>query len=612
MSFDRGDIKERIREANDIADVVGSYIPLKRAGSGFKALCPFHDEKTPSFNVNPRLQWFTCFGCGEKGDVFTFVQKMERVDFPEAMRMLAQRAGIEMPDRFGSDPETSRRHRRGKELIYQVNESAAAFYSRMLHSPRGKAAREYLRAREIDDELVGEFRLGYAPDGWDELARHLAGKKAPEKLMLAAGLVRSRDSGGVYDLLRDRVIFPIADPQGRIVGFGGRVLPGAADDAPKYVNSSEGPVFKKGTLLYGLDRAQGVMRKGGEALLVEGYTDVIACHRAGFTNTVAALGTAMTADHVRTLRRHAERAVMLFDPDEAGVKAARRAVEVAVSQGYEVRAGRLPDGRDPADLLAEGGPEALGEVTESAVAPLEFVIECATRGRDLADLREKSAAVEEVMDFASAEPSPVTRSLMRERVADRFGVPEDSLGFSKGPRKASRQPGGSGRTLTRRQRAERDVVSRLVLVPGMLAEVENVLGGEALGDAASREVLEAISEAGGTGGSAAAEDLVGRLESEEGKALVIESVEGASRRKRPPESELRAALGGLEGIFLSEAEEMESRLLEAEKAGDTATAEYSELLRERARKREQIQRIRNSWMGVTKQGQDGARGIGGV
>jgi len=191
-------------------------------------------------------------------------------------------------------------------------------------------------------------------------------------------------------------------------------------------------------------------------------------------------------------------------------------------------------------------------------------------------------------------------------------VPEDSLSFSKGPRKASRQPGGSDRTLTRRQRAERDVVSRLVLVPGMLAEVKGVLGGEALGDAASREVLEAISEAGGAGGSVAAEDLVGRLESEEAKALVIESVEGASRRKRPPESELRAALGGLEGIFLSEAEEMESRLLEAENSGDTATAEYSELLRERARKREQIQRIRNSWMGVTKQGQDGARGIGGV
>ncbi len=609
MNSDWGDVKERIREANDIIDVVGSYVPLKRAGSGWKALCPFHDEKTPSFNVNQTRQWYTCFGCGERGDVYTFIQKMEGVEFPEALRMLADRASIEMPEKRAGDAEAAKRFRRGKDLVYRICDTATTFYERMLHSPRGETAREYLKGRGIGQELAGDFRLGYAPDGWDELAGHLASKKAPEKLMLAAGLVRQRESGGVYDLLRHRLIFPIADSQRRVVGFGGRFLPDESgadpEDSPKYVNSPEGPLFKKSKLLYGIDKAQAAMRDSGEALLVEGYTDVVACHKAGVKNAVAALGTALTRDHVKTLRRYATRAAMLFDPDEAGLRAARRAVAIAVTEGYEVRAATLESGADPAEVLEAGGVDILLGAVADAKTSLEFAIDCAVSGRDLSEVRERSAAVAEVMELVSAEPNRVTRTMMRQRVAERFGVPETSLGFEDpaSVRRNAPAPAADGK-LTRRQKAERNLVARLAMASQMAGEVEAALGSDFLTDDTSAEVYRAI--AAGTGSP---QEIVARLEGDAAKSLVIGAAEQGETGKRAPEEAVRAAMSAIEEMVLTgEMDSIEQGLRRAEDAGETGTDDYRELLSARVEKRGKIDELRRVLMGESARS-DGSHAI---
>jgi len=345
------DDKTRVREANDLVELIGEHVVLKSQGREFVGLCPFHDDSRPSMQVSPVKQIFKCFACGAGGDVFSFVMNYHRLPFTEALQHLAGRAGIELAPRTdeGRPAAASSRQQLGR-----VNQQALSFFRKQLADPqRGQAVRQYLAERGISDAMIEQFQLGYAPDQWDALAQATHQQQWDVNGFDQAGLIQQKRQGtGYIDRLRHRVIFPICDSLGSPIAFGGRRL--REEDNPKYLNSPETELFNKSATLYGLHLAKKPIIDSGTAVVVEGYTDVIACHQAGAANVVATLGTALTGEHVKHLRRYAERVVLVFDPDEAGQKAADRAVEIFLTGDVDVAIAMLPEGLDPADLLAQG------------------------------------------------------------------------------------------------------------------------------------------------------------------------------------------------------------------------------------------------------------------
>jgi DNA primase len=362
---------DEIRGAIDVVDLVGRFVTLRKAGVNWKGLCPFHAEKTPSFMVNPRKGIFHCFGCGAGGDAFGFLMKQDRLSFPEAVRALARTAGVALPEeRRGEDDS-------GREDLYRVMELAARFYADTLWTPAGERGRRYLDARGVDPEVARRFGLGLAPDAWDGLVGTMRTERVAPEILEAAGLARPRPAGGGhYDAFRNRLIFPIRDPQGRTVAFGGRAF---GDDQPKYLNSPETPIYTKGNLLYAVDVARPAIRDRNRALLVEGYLDCIMAHQHGFGETVAALGTAFTPAQLGTLRRYCDEVVTFFDADVAGQKAAERAAELLepsalaptwgvnrtgtleTAGGFRVKVALLSDGHDPDTFLRTHGAAAFQE-----------------------------------------------------------------------------------------------------------------------------------------------------------------------------------------------------------------------------------------------------------
>ncbi|MGO8671601.1 MAG: DNA primase [Capsulimonadaceae bacterium] len=369
---ERSEIEE-VRLRTDLVATIEQYVTLKRAGRNLKGLCPFHSEKTPSFTVNPDVGRFKCFGCGESGDVITFVQKIENLTFHEALERLALRAGITLsrPDhaatRPGAPAEVSERDR-----IYRANGVALRYYRDML--TLSEAARQYLDERCIDPETQAYFSLGYAPEAWDGLTTTLQKQKIPIADAELAGLVSRSERGKYYDRMRGRLVFPIFDVQERPVAFGGRLLGPSAAGQPKYWNSPEHPAFIKGRTLYGLEKARKGISSAGCSLIVEGYTDVISAHHAGFTNVVAPLGTALTEDHVRILARLAPAVMLCFDADSAGLKAAFRAAEIFEANEVTVTVLELPDGEDPDSLLRAGREEEFRLAIANAVSMVEYRI----------------------------------------------------------------------------------------------------------------------------------------------------------------------------------------------------------------------------------------------
>ncbi len=344
--------------------MIGGYLTLRRAGSNYKGLCPFHEEKTPSFTVNPARQTFKCFGCGAGGDVFTFLQLREKVDFLEARRMLAERAGISL-----ETIESGGRGGPGKTDLARANQWALRVFRRNYESSAGEAARSYVQRRGISDELAGSFQLGLATDSFDGLLRQANLSKVDVTILAAAGLVKERAGGGCYDTFRHRLMFPIADATGRIIGFGGRTL---GDDPAKYLNTPATALFDKSTNLFGLDKARHAIGEKKRAIVVEGYTDCMMAHQHGFTETVATLGTAMTDQHAALLRRYTDRVILLFDSDEAGQRAADRGLGVSLTGGLDVWLARVPEGKDPCDYLLSAGSSGFENVLKEAVSALEF------------------------------------------------------------------------------------------------------------------------------------------------------------------------------------------------------------------------------------------------
>lgn len=419
------DTKRRIRDSNDLVDVVRSYgLELKRAGRNLKACCPFHNEKTASFNVNPEGQYFKCFGCGKGGDVFNFVMFQERVEFPEALRILADRAGIVIE----TDPKAVDQYQKEKSWkagLYKINAAAAAFYKERLYANEGKAAREYLTQRGISEEMWERFTLGFAPADGSPLVRRLQSQGAPAKALIAAGLASGRDDGSLRDYFFGRVMFPIADSQGRVIAFGGRVL---GDGEPKYLNTRETALFVKNRTVYALDRARDRIVETRQATIVEGYTDVIMCHQHGVENVVACLGTAITVEHVRALRRLADELILLTDSDRAGIQASLRAGEVLWPEDCPARVASLPgDGKDPCDFLLQCGRAPFEAEVAKGVSIFEHKFRQVAALHDLADPSGQAAAARELMRFVSLSPDPLRRAAFRREVAGRLGLPEKDL-----------------------------------------------------------------------------------------------------------------------------------------------------------------------------------------
>src|SRR3954471_18977644 len=372
--------REHIRAASDIVDVVGNYIPLKRAGANFVALCPFHKEKSPSFNVNPHMQIFRCFGCGKGGDVFKFVMEYESIDYPEAVKRLADRANIVLE--FENTPaEQQTRHL--KDQLFQVHEQITQRWQNALtNEASGQIARDYLAKRAVSAEAIQHFRLGYAPEVWDDTVNWAKSKDHELPLVERAGLILKREqSDGYYDRFRGRLIFPICDEQGRVIGFSGRVLTGD-EKVAKYVNSPETPIFTKSKVFFGLDKSKRAILDAGVAIICEGQLDLIACFMGGVQNIVAPQGTAFTDQHARILKRYADEVVLCFDSDEAGQNAIVRSLDHLLASGLAVRVAVVPRPHDPDSFIKNFGGDRFRQLVEGAEGFFDYYLNRLCRQND--------------------------------------------------------------------------------------------------------------------------------------------------------------------------------------------------------------------------------------
>ncbi len=412
------DFVAAVRNAGDIVRLVSDYVPLKPGGSRLKGLCPFHQEKTPSFSVDPQMQLFYCFGCQAGGDAFRFVMLYEKLDFPESVEFLAERWGVPLP-KASARPEDDARAR-----LLLMNEAAAGFFRTQWSDPsRGKLARDYIAKRGVSDEVADRFGLGYAPDSWDALLNVLGSRGFKAAELQTAGLaIPRKDGSGQYDRFRHRVIFPIRDVSGRVIAFGGRAL---GDTEPKYLNSPETPAYVKGENLYGLDVAREAIRREGFAILVEGYLDLIALHQAGFENAVASLGTALTPSQVKLLARYSERVVVSYDGDTAGINAAAKSLDLFLERGFDVRVAEVPAGKDPDDFVKEQGVAAYDALVRQAPSYLDFLVKRELRGRDLDLPEEKVAAINAILPKLARLESAVERVAWAGRLADALRIDDD-------------------------------------------------------------------------------------------------------------------------------------------------------------------------------------------
>ncbi len=403
---------ERVRQSVDIVEVIGQYVELRRCGRSYRGLCPFHKEKTPSFYVDREKGVYHCFGCGASGNVFRFIMEMEKVEFIDAVKILAQRAGLEIPER-----QFTRKY----EPLYKVLQFAADFYHRLLLSDAGKQAFNYLESRKINRESIAKFNLGYAPPHGKVLLKKALEAGFSRELLKEAGLIIKGADGADHDLMRNRIIFPIYNFSGSVVGFGGRALEKSTQ--PKYLNSPDTKLFKKGDLLYGFHQAKRKIREEGSVFLVEGYVDLIMMHQAGLQNVVAPLGTAFTEGQARFLGRIAKKVTLVFDGDEAGFRAAYRAIPLLLEHGVIPRVAVLPEGEDPASLVEKGRAEQLRDVLMGAPDFLSFILE---RRRSKSP-EELMAVVREIVELLAHIDDSVTLGVYLKLLAEKTGLSQDLL-----------------------------------------------------------------------------------------------------------------------------------------------------------------------------------------
>jgi DNA primase len=421
-----GSFAEKVKQQADIVRVIGEYVPLKKAGQNFRGLCPFHAEKTPSFNVHPSKQIYHCFGCGQGGDVFKFVMEMEKCAFPESIRIVAEKCGIAIPRPKERSPEEHKENQQ-RAVLLEIHREAQTFFVKQLEGTlEGKAARAYLEDRGLDQDAVSRFGIGYAPSGGDLLLRHFRGKY-PEKTLADSGLISRDQSGRLFDRFRRRITFPIANENAKIVAFGARAL---GDEQPKYLNSPETPIYSKSNVLYHLDRAKDALRRQDYAILVEGYMDAIAVARAGISNVVASCGTALAESQIKLLGRFTKRVIVNYDPDMAGQTATERSLTSLLEQDFEVRVLALPSigvkKADPDLFIREKGSDAYLKQVKEAPPYVDYLIRRASQ-MDLTTGEGKRRAVNFLLPYVQKIPNSILRSEWATRIAQQLRLDEPVL-----------------------------------------------------------------------------------------------------------------------------------------------------------------------------------------
>jgi DNA primase len=463
MSRITSDSIERVRTSADIVEVVQGYTELRRSGARFMGRCPFHDERTPSFSVDPGAKLYHCFGCQAGGDVFTFIQEKEGVEFREAVELLADRYGIELTLDAADAGEVDRRRRR--ERLYELLGKTASFYARYLWESREAAkAGAYLEGRGLGREALLAYGVGYAPSAWDRVLMSALGSGFSEDELLAVGLAQRGRQGGLYDRFRSRIMFPLRDARGRVLGFGARAM--RDDQRPKYLNTSETEIFHKGRSLFGLDRARSHATREGQVIVVEGYTDVIALHQSGISNVVAAMGTALTEEQVAELARLAGVVLLAFDADASGQEAMLRVQRAAAGRGIDLKVVRLPDDKDPCDLLLEEGPDSFATRAREAISFLQFQVESVMEGADVSSAAAKDRLIAGLRPVLATVGPSAERDEQVRRVADRLQLSEHLLtpllAQPRFERQPERQRAAVAGAATRGERAERKFLAMCV------------------------------------------------------------------------------------------------------------------------------------------------------
>lgn len=500
MSLIPDDTVEEVRNRSDIVEVISAYIPLKQKGKNFWALCPFHHEKTASFSVNPEKQIFYCFGCNAGGSVFNFLMQYEKMEFPEAVRALAEKYGIDVKtSKDTAGPSISNE-------LYKVNDLAASFYHDiLLKKGAGDAARQYLDKRGISEKTFKEFRLGYAPDSWDSLITYTKKNGISEGLLVKTGLAVQSKKGGYHDMFRKRLLFPIFNVRGKVIGFGGRALVG--NDSPKYLNSPDTRLYNKGRELYGLSHARDYIKENGYIIIVEGYMDFLTPFQGGVRNIVATLGTALTIEHIRLIKRYTPNAVIVYDGDAAGELASLRGLDMLLEEGLNVRIVTLPEGFDPDDYVRSRGAQEFREKTSSGAKDLfDYKLGLLLSKYDKSRLENKAVISREMLQTISKIDNAIIRSGYIKRLAEKLNVAESAI--LEELKKVKTSPvrvntrSGRGTAIPSVQAsakadvpvvlAEKMALGLLLEIPDVLPEVEDILSPEYFNTPQMQRIADAI------------------------------------------------------------------------------------------------------------------------
>ncbi|MBN2125233.1 MAG: DNA primase [Deltaproteobacteria bacterium] len=520
--------KEEVKRAVDIVELIGQSVQLKRAGQNYVGLCPFHQEKDPSFTVSPSKQIFHCYGCRKGGDVFAFWMEYHKVSFPEALRDLAEKYNVPLPK--GSPAAADQEKWSERASLLKVNEAACGHYHRLLmESAQGKPGREYLERRGMSREVLSSFKLGYAPDEWDSLCRVI--RKGDLEKAQQAGLLVPKKNGGFYDRFRSRVMFPIFDLRGRILGFGGRVL---GDASPKYLNTPESPLFHKGRVLYGLHASYEAIRKSGRVVIVEGYMDLLALRRHGFQEVVATLGTALTREHVRLLKGYAGEAIVVFDADLAGKTAAAKSLSCFLDEGLQAKALLLPENEDPDSFVNRNGLARFRDLLDRAVPIFDFFVDLrfSSSGNSI---EGKVAAIKEILPLLATLKDAPQRSFYVRRLSEKLGVRESAVIEEMQRWITSRSWQGRETSLRQRLSAPKAgsqndsmILNLLVHHPkasdGLMKEEFRAL----LSDPVVREIFEVMMETYRSVKRFTPEEILERIEGENARQVLRETLMGPS------------------------------------------------------------------------------------
>ena len=415
------EILEEVRVQNDIVDVISEYLPLKQKGTSYFGLCPFHNEKTPSFSVSSERQFYYCFGCGAAGNVYTFIMQMENDTFPEAVKRLADRVHITLPQ--PQYTQQAKEQELQRQRLFDLHKKAGRFFYEKLHEPVGEQARAYLQKRQMNDNIQKKFGIGYAPKGQQELYQYLQKQGFSQQELQKSGLIIERkEEKGYFDRFRNRLMFPILDIQGRVIGFGGRIL---SQGEPKYLNSPETLLFNKSKNLYGLNFAKNTRKR--EIILVEGYMDMISLYQAGFRNVAASLGTAFNQEHAKVLKKYADSVILLYDSDDAGTMAAQRAIPILTQNGFHVKVMQVPNGKDPDEFIKQSGAKAFSRLLANAQHYITFQIQCLKKQYDLTQPQQKVEFTTKTANILSKLDNDIERNVYTNEISNMTGISQQAI-----------------------------------------------------------------------------------------------------------------------------------------------------------------------------------------